>query len=225
MPTAHCVGTPDGTILHVDHNFCLLMGRAEADLIGMSYKALTFASDIDKSAKMLSGLADRDAPTRMSKRYVRPDRSVVRAEILVSKFDKEGRIVTTLWWNDDDRFLASPRALWSVAVHVRHLYSCRMQELGADLFGDFIGAILLHAYLAEAEGRIVRIEDIAKGVGISIRTTERWATALDKRGLLCVSDEGARTVQLTAEGVLKMEALLTAAIRPASYPPKSLSSA
>jgi hypothetical protein len=58
MPVAHCVSSTAGTILVADSNFCRLLQRPHAELIGASYRTITVAEDLGKSADMLDGLTD-----------------------------------------------------------------------------------------------------------------------------------------------------------------------
>lgn len=216
MPVAHCVSTTTGVILTVDEGFCALVQRAQHDLIGLSYKAITASEDLQKSREMLHGLSDKAAPTHLRKRYVRPDGSMVEADLLVSKFDNEGRLVSTLSWAGDTSPVASPSALWTAALQVKHLYELRIAELGRELFSDHVGLILVHTYLAEAEGRLAGVSDIANVVGLPRNTAGRWVKILDERGLINMLDDKGEFIQLTHDGAEKLERLFSATLRPAT---------
>jgi PAS domain S-box-containing protein len=215
MPVAHCVSSIAGTILVADANFCRLLQRSHDELIGASYRSITVSEDIPKSAQMLQHLVDKAAPTRLHKRYWRPDGSVVEVDLLVSKFADAGHLVSTLSWIDEECPLQSPLRMWKAALHIRHLYSLRIEELGRELFGDFAGLILLHLYLAEAEGRIASVPDIAAATGLSDGSLRRWIAALGQKGLV---RPGTGIVQLSDEGWKKLERLIAAALQPALQP-------
>jgi PAS domain S-box-containing protein len=216
MPTAHCVSTRTGIIRSVDAAFCDMVRRPGSDLVGRSYRVITVADDIAKSQRMLEGLVDRAVPTKLRKRYHRPDGSVVEADLLVSRFDDAGHLVSTLFWQEPSPLAPSPLRMWRAAVQVRHLYSCRMAELGPDLFGDHVGAILIQIYLAEAEGRSLTIEDIAVAMAMNPGTVVRWLKALRQHGLAQSDAERPDAVQLTHDGLVKVERLLTATLTPAA---------
>jgi hypothetical protein len=106
---------------------------------------------------------DKAAPTRLRKRYWRPDGTIVEADLLVSRFDAAGHLVSTLSWSEDDGPRDTPLRMWKAALRLKHLYSLKMEEFGRELFGDFPGLILLNLYLAEAEGRLSSFADIGAG--------------------------------------------------------------
>jgi len=214
MPTAHCVSTRTGIIRSVDAAFCDMVRRPGSELVGRSYQVITVADDIAKSQQMLDGLVDRAVPTRLRKRYHRPDGSVVEADLLVSRFDDAGHLVSTLFWQEPSPLAVSPLRMWRAAVHVRHLYSCRMAELGRDLFGDYVGAILIQIYLSEAEGRSLTIADIAEALGMHPGMVLRWLKALRQHGLAQSDAARPDAVQLTHDGLVKVERLLTATLTP-----------
>lgn len=214
MPTAHCVSTRTGIIRSVDAAFCDMVRRPGSDLVGRSYRAITVAGDIAKSQQMLEGLVDRAVPTKLRKRYHRPDGSVIEADLLVSRFDDAGHLVSTLFWQEPSLLAVSPRHMWKAAIQMRHLYSCRMAELGQDLFGDYVGAILIQIYLSEAEGRSLTIADIAGALEMQPGMVLRWLKALQQHGLAHSDAERPDAVQLTHHGLVKVERLLTATLTP-----------
>jgi len=214
MPVAHCVSSTAGIILDVDQGFCQLLQRARHELIGLSYKAITATADLQKSTDMLQGLVDKAAPTHLRKRYLRPNGIMVEADLLVSKFNNEGRLISTLSWTDEEQRAASPSRLWNAALQVKHLYDLRIEELGRDLFSDHVGLILVHAYLAEAEGRIASVSDIATSIGLSRDRAIRWLKLLVERGLISVLDDSVESVQLSHDGAVKLERLFSATLQP-----------
>ena len=217
MPVAHCVSSTIGIILDVDEAFSELVQRKRDELVGLSYKEITAVEDLQKSSEMLRQLVDKAAPTHLRKRYVRPDGGIVEADLLVSKFNNEGRLISTLSWTERKHRAASPSRLWKAALQVKHLYDLRIEELGRDLFSDHVGLILVHAYLAEAEGRIARVSDIANGINLSRDIVARWIRLLGQRGLLIVMDEAAESIQLTHDGALKLERLFSATLQPVAF--------
>jgi PAS domain S-box-containing protein len=212
VPTAHCVSTIDGVILAVDQGFLDLVGRSEPDVISRSYRDITDPRDLGKSAGMLASLVDRAPPVRLRKRYLRPDGTSVAANLLVTRFDDPDRLVSTLFWSDGTRDLP-PVRLWEAALQVRHVHSVRQAEFGIELSTDPVGSILVGIYLAEAEGRIITLEELAGEVGIAPSTALRWLKVLQQRNLVDGGYDAIRGLQFTHVGVQKMEKVLASVYR------------
>lgn len=77
------VGT-DGRFLAVNDGFCAQVGRTRADLLGRDFQSITHPDDLaEDETHVASLLAGRIDHYRMQKRYVRPDGSVVEANLTV----------------------------------------------------------------------------------------------------------------------------------------------
>jgi hypothetical protein len=103
--------------------------------------------------------------------------------------------------------------MWKAALRLKHLYSLKIEAFGRELFGDFPGLILLDLYLAEAEGRLASIEEVAGSAGLSVESVQRWLRVLAQRRLVHPLD-GSAPLQLGHDGLSKIERLLTAALQP-----------
>jgi len=213
MPVAHCVSSMTGIILDFDDGFCRLVQRRPDQLIGISYTAITYPADLSKSRKMLTELIDKASPTHLRKAYVRPDGSLIKADLLVSKFGDEGRLITTLSWIDG-RQEPSPSRLWKAALRVKHVYDARLIEFGKDLFSDHVGLILLHMYLSEAEGRVVTALQVAKLINLSEQSVDRWVNVLVQRGLVEMPVNTSGYIQLSQDGIIRLERLLFTTLAP-----------
>lgn len=210
MPTAHCVSTTDGIILAADQAFLELVGRPEHEVLGASYQSITHPDDVERSANMLVSLVKRAAPIRLQKRYIRPDGTTIPANLYVTRFDDPDRLVSTLFWNEQGRDLP-PARLWEMALRVKKLREVRKAELGIELATDPVGSILNCVYLAEAEGRIVGLAEIAAECDIPPSLTGRWIDVLSKRGILETCSTPERNVQFTHDGIVKIEHVLASA--------------
>lgn len=210
MPTAHCVSTIDGFVIAADQGFLDLVGRSEEQVVGASYRIFTHPDDLDRSAVMLSGLVDRAPPFRLQKRYIRPDGTVITANLYVTRFADPDRLVSTLFWSDDGR-TPPPARLWEMALRIQRLHKVRKAALGDDLSMDPVWSVLNCIYLAEAEGRIVGLSDIAAGTGLAQGIVDRWVAVLSDRGIVEPCALARRNVQLTHAGMSKMEAILSSA--------------
>ncbi|WP_433910778.1 PAS domain-containing protein [Sphingomonas yabuuchiae] len=207
MPTAHCVSTTDGFILEADAGFLELLRRDENEVIGMSYKDITYPDDLGRSEAMLASLIKRAAPVRLQKRYARPDGTTVTANVYVTRFDNPDRLVSTLFWNEEGRELP-PARLWEMALRARRLRQVRQQEFGSDVAMSPLGDILNCVYLAEAEGRVVEILDISIETGLSLQVVKRWIRYLISQGVMETCSSIDENVQFTQLGLQKMERVL-----------------
>lgn len=210
MPTAHCVSTIEGVILEFDQAFVELMGRPESELVGASYRSITYEDDLDRSAQMLHSLVNKAAPVRLQKRYIRPDGSLVAANVYVTRFDNPERLVSTLFWTESGRALP-PSKLWETVLRIRHMQAARVREFGVQLSTDPIGLLLATIYLAEAEGRVVGLPDIVAQTGSNASTMTRWLNVMEEEGLIGSLDHIERDVHFTLSGLAKMERFLAAA--------------
>lgn len=213
MPTAHCVSTTDGTIIAVDKSFCELLQKDEVELIGASYRSITHADDLAKSVAMLNALIDRAPPISVSKRYIRSDGEIVHVQLLVSMFSDANRVISTLSWGRRRETDLSPGRLWQAALHVKHVTGVRKLELGIDICSDYVSEIMIHIYLAEAEGRIVSVDQLSCSTDLNRSTALRWVKVLELRGLI-QADDCADAVQFTHSGLTKMERVLGAMLQP-----------
>jgi PAS domain S-box-containing protein len=75
----------DGTFLRVNRALCQMVGRQEDDLLGLDFRAITHPEDLDVSGEAYRRLvAGETNKLHMEKRYVRPDGSLVWAQVSVS---------------------------------------------------------------------------------------------------------------------------------------------
>jgi len=206
MPAGHCVSSVEGVILHADQGFLDLLQRRADEVIGVSYRQVTDARDLDRSADMLAVLEDGAAPVRLQKRYLRPDGSSVVANLLVTRFANPDRLISTLFWQENGRPLP-PARLWEAALRMRQVHATRAMLFGADLSTDPIGSLLISIYLAEAEGRNIGLADAAAHANIPTSVTERWIRVMQQRGVI----EYQKTtidIRLTSAGMNNIESML-----------------
>jgi hypothetical protein len=212
MPAGHCVSSVEGVILHADQGFLDLLQRRADEVIGVSYRQVTDARDLDRSADMLAVLEDGAAPVRLQKRYLRPDGSSVAANLLVTRFANPDRLISTLFWQENGRPLP-PARLWEAALRMRQVHATRAMLFGADLSTDPIGSLLISIYLAEAEGRNIGLADAAAHANIPTSVTERWIRVMQQRGVI----EYQKTtidIRLTSAGMNNIESVLSSFYEP-----------
>jgi len=210
----HSLGTAEGRLLAVDPQICEIMHREERDLIGVTFQSLTHPDDLDKNVAAIMALRVQDGLLSLRKRYVRPDGSSIWTNIQVSRLhaDDGSRLIGTIQVIQPTSPDAAPRDLWRSAKRLIGLVERRRADLTDDLFHDFPWLILLQIYLAEAEGRIFDILGIAETVHMRAELTERWLAVLESRSLVERSEWARHVPQLTANGVSRVEKLLSANI-------------
>jgi formate hydrogenlyase transcriptional activator len=80
-----------GQIQQVNPKFCEIVGRSEAELLGIDVRSITHPDDIGQTSEYLQQLAEETAASyETEKRYVRPDGSVRWVRILVVPMWGEG---------------------------------------------------------------------------------------------------------------------------------------
>jgi diguanylate cyclase (GGDEF)-like protein/PAS domain S-box-containing protein len=79
------IATPDGRYLKANKAFCGMVGYAEDELLGMTFRDITHSDDLEEDLKLGRGvLAGEDRSYSMEKRYARKDGSVVWVHLTVS---------------------------------------------------------------------------------------------------------------------------------------------
>ncbi|WP_174285332.1 PAS domain-containing protein [Sphingomonas bacterium] len=152
----------NGRLLSVDPQICEIMQREKRELVGVTYDTLTHADDRSRNVMLIVRLAIGDGPVTIRKRYVRPDSTVVWANVRASRLSESGRIVLvgTIELFNLQRLNCSPEDLRQSALNALLNMERRRKELGDSLFSDYAWTILVQIYLAEAEGRIADVADI-----------------------------------------------------------------
>lgn len=210
MLIGHSLADEDGLLLAVDFQVCEIMQREERELVGMSFQALTHRDDRERNVAALSRLGLRDGPLIIRKRYVRPDGSSVWSNVQVSRLHTGdgGRLVGTIELVNPASMKRGPESLWRSAKRVDALIRRRRQELGSDIFSDYAWVILLQIYLAEAEGCVLTISDVAERCDVRPALVERWVRVLEERKLVERFQRQDYALQLTVPGIRKIERLL-----------------
>lgn len=158
---------------------------------------------------MLAELKDGAAPVRLQKRYLRSDGSSIAANIFVTRFSDPDRLISTLFWQETGRALP-PARLWEAALRIRHVHSARLRLFGHDLSTDPVGSLLIGIYLAEAEGRVIGLHGIADYAGLALPIATRWVRLLQERGVMEAQADPDVGLQLSKDGLERVEAMLTA---------------
>lgn len=210
MLVGHSISDADGNILSMDLALCDLLHRHPRDVEGMNYAQLTHVDDVARNVSTVVGLAIGEGPVEVRKRYVRADRSTVWCDVHVSRFviaDRE-RLVGTIHLVNPGAVHRGPESLWRAARRISDLMLQRRIEFGSELFADQAWAILIDAYLAEAEGRLVSVAAISVSLETTTAITDRWVSALQNRGLIERPAWNNGTIQLTTAGLARIERLL-----------------
>jgi PAS domain S-box-containing protein len=206
----HTLADGAGRLLAVDPRVCEIMQREERELVGMMFEAITHPDDRARNVAAIMALRSSEGPLSMRKRYIRQDGSAVWSQIQVSRLnDNDGsKLVGTIQLLHPEHLKRCPEGLWKSAKRAIAAIEQRRVELTNDLFQDYAWLILLHVYLAEAEGREADLSIIAKYASMRSSIAGRWLNVLEERGLIERSAWTDFSPQLTALGIAKLERLL-----------------
>ncbi|MEG3126204.1 PAS domain-containing protein [Sphingomonas sp. GB1N7] len=208
MLIGHTWSDSNGILLGVDEPVADLLQRRRRDLEGMSYLAITHPSDRAKSVALVTSLLPGQGPTGMRKRYLTADGAevwvVLEAARIRAGTSGEHLIGTFIVAGTDQ----NPRRLWREAKSLLDLNALRGEMLGVDLFADHSWTILLHLYLAEAEGRAADLPELSRLIATSSEVICRWVTALVSRGLVDRDLAKPSVCQLTQRGLETIEVVL-----------------
>lgn len=210
----HSIADATGTIIGIDSSIGDLLYRAPAEIIGKSYTAITCAYDVDWNVRKVRALPKSGAPITLRKRYTRPDGSLVLADVEIFNVTSArlGLLtVGTIFRVDGEEDKLSPEALWCQALRARALCLMKSDELGPELFADLGWLTMLELYLAECEGRTAFDTTAISSIGQ--QPDSRWLSTLMQNGLIEPSTGSAYRMQLSANGISKVEKVLAAEIR------------
>ena len=208
MLIGHAIADANGVILDADRAVCDFLERSRRELVGASYVELTHPADRMRNALEIDRLRPNERPATVRKRYVLPDGSSVWTDVAISRLETgidAGRLLGTINLATEPN--VRPARLWRAAVDLARLDQVRRSVLGSELFGDHCWAILVHIYLAEAEGRGIDATGLGVATGMSTPSVDRWLAVLEGRDLVEPRlRDGGR--QLTAEGIARLEKVL-----------------
>ena len=140
MLIGHSISDARGQILAVDHGICELVHRSEAELIGMSYMALTHPDDVTWNVSLVDKLKANGGPLSIRKRYLRPGAPAVWSVVQVSRLGAgldQGRLVGTINQVDPKTVKLTPEMLWRSVIRKELALRLRRAELGDELFSDY----------------------------------------------------------------------------------------
>jgi PAS domain S-box-containing protein len=84
-----------GRYVYVNKTFCELTGRSADDLIGRDFRDFTHPGDVAINSELFQRAIEAGEPYVLRKRYLRPDNSVIWAEVTVARLeDGEGVLAT-----------------------------------------------------------------------------------------------------------------------------------
>lgn len=178
-----------GGIVAADAAFGATMRAAVEDLIGRNLLDFVSLADREGCITVLARIATTRESGTAVKRMIRADGTHMWAQntfTLVDASDLEIRIALAEGAPPHD--WVEPSCLLGIA---RLFFDGRRRRdavFGDTLFADHAWDILLAAYIAEAEGRVLTLNDLQRLIGISIANVGRWMRALGADGLLEFED-------------------------------------
>jgi PAS domain-containing protein len=211
MLVGHTISDELGVILALDQGVCEFLCRPEAEIVGVSYLDLTCPEDRSWNKIIVDAIDHNGKPVTFQKRYLLPTGVTISCEVQASRLGEgrnRERLIGTLHQLNPKPVSITPLSLWQSARRMSETLERRRAELGDDLFSDYPWTVLLHLYLAEAEGQCVDETALAARAGTPGRMLVRWLRALEQRGLVEFLARPMCIAQLTNEGISKVEKLL-----------------
>lgn len=208
MLIGHSWADLNGTILQIDDAVADLLRRRRRDLEGISYLSITHPADRNRNAALVSALRPGAGPKLLRKRYLGDDGTEIWATLHTARVGKDNassHLVGTFMADQPDN---GPRRLWREATRLLDTYRLRAEVLGHQLFADHAWLIILHLYIAEAEGCAISISEISRQSRISERSLTLWVRALFTEGLIANTTGRAGVFELSQGGIAKVERLL-----------------
>lgn len=212
MLIGHSWAKLDGTILQIDDPVADLLKRRRRDIEGVSYLAITCPADRSRNAAIVSTLRSGAGPQSIRKRYLAGDGSEVWVTLHTARIGDNGandHLVGTFIVDDKEEM---PRRLWRRARQMLEFHRLRSKVLGARLFTERSWLILLHIYVAEAEGRAMALTELAQCTQSGEELTRTWVKALIHSGFVALLSADTETVELTQAGITKLERLLSSSL-------------
>jgi len=208
------IGT-QGEMLSVDRGFCALMQTDAAAIVGRLVLDVTAPPDRAECALAIGMLRETLQPFSISKRFIREDGTmlwVTNTVSITSPGAAPQTIVATIVPIDDPAQYRSPARLLECAQLLLESRIDRSLAFDHTLFSDPAWAMLLAAYIAEAEGKAVDCASFAVSAGMTLPVSRRWLRLLVERDLIEMEAgtplDGHTAFCLTADGHARFESHL-----------------
>lgn len=212
MLIGHSWADLKGTILQIDEPVADLLRRRRRDIEGVSYLSITCPADRSRNAAIISTLRLGAGPQSIRKRYLAGDGGEIWVTLHTARIGNNGandHLVGTFVVDQDTEV---PRRLWQRAKQMLVFHDMRAKTFGARLMTERSWLILLHIYVAEAEGRTMQLSEIAQSTNSGLGLTRTWIKALVHSGFVSLLASNAEIVELTQAGISKLELLLSASL-------------
>lgn len=209
MLIGHSWADLTGTILQIDEPVADLLRRRRRDIEGSSYLSITHPADRARNTAFVSALQPGAGPQPIRKRYLGGDGSEIWVTLHtahVGTGSTAGHLVGTFL---AERCDDEPRRLWRQAAQLIDMYRLRDTLLDRQLFADHAFVIMLHIYLAEAEGRAVTLSDLSRVIRKPEAFVRKWMNALVTSGVVSVANAMILNYELTLLGITRLESVLS----------------
>ena len=195
---AHALTDTEGRFLSVDDHFCELLRLERKDVLGRTILDITVERDRPANAEKLDLLRDRCEPFVIRKGYICGDGHIqpVENSVSLARDGLSGEIIVA---SVRSVAPASENRVAALAETARGLLNKqrRLQELGA-FFSERGWSLLLAAYVLEAEGSRLLVNDLCELVGLQREACYIQIWSLISSGLLKVDG---KPVSITHSGV------------------------
>jgi len=204
-----------GVILQADLGFGAIVGRPAPTLRGRAALDLCWPDDRGTMAEALARVRAGGEYGDVVQRVVRADGDGrwVRARLstVAGEFDRFAVMIAEA---APARERIAPSELLRCARIFHGLRDAAANAFDQLFFADQPGAILLAAYIREAEGSMLAVADLPTEIGGSAANLPRWLRALESEGLIEREADGrGETVRLSCEAHRRFEQMLARAAR------------
>lgn len=211
MIIGHAVADADGIILAADENVCDLLQRSRREIVDSPYRGFIDPEDRVTTVSAIDRLPANASPLIHRMRLLKANGRRSWVEMQVSRFmvgSDAGRLVATFQWIDPGCQTPGATQMWRSATAMLRFICTRRKLLGSDLNPEYDLTILIHAYLAEIEGRNVTCRGICDDADLPLAIGRRWLHVLVEHCLLCPVAGVDDPLQLTDLGNARIERIL-----------------
>lgn len=186
VQVGHALLGSHGKVLSLDDGFCEILGTTADAVVGRSVLDMTVPADRGTCQALMRNLAATREPFHVTKRYMRGDGGevwVTNTVSLIELGDAPPMLVSTIVPIDPPVEDAGPAAMLHCARFLLSVRRDRGRAFGA-IFAEPAWDMLLTAYIADAEGRVLDMDAMARAASLPTAGATRWARALAQEGLL-----------------------------------------
>lgn len=176
-----------GVIIDVDAVFCTTLRLPAETVIGKNMLDFTAPADRERCMLLIAKLLNDRVAVSTVKRLIRPDLSHlwIQSNLSIASSDRgDARVTMVIDEIPPPADVVKPAALLRTAKLTLEARRARGEIFCPSLFSDSAWDILLAAYISEAEGTVLTLDDLQTITGVGMVNLSRWIRALGAQGLI-----------------------------------------